>query len=447
MILVVIAMPWAACLLPFVLYYFTKMRSAYLVNSRELKRMEAVSRSPVYADFSATLDGIETLLAYNLQDKMTLRFGGRLETNARAWFSFLMLNRWFGFRLDSQCNIVVVVSSLMSVVLSQHSSLDVGLLGFALVYVLQLGGLFQYACRQSAEVEDAFTAVERLHRYANLPEEEGYATPVSGKVELEKKSTQQGKELRLENLTARYRKDLEPRLKGIDLVVKPGLKLGVCGRTGSGKSTLLLALLRLNIVSEGDLLLDGKSLLTEFDLQGHRRQFASIGQEAHFFSGTIRSNLDPFGDHSDEEIWSALGDARCDFVRDYAAKLDTVVEERGSNFSAGQSQLLSLARAILRLHTASIVLCDEVTASVDYQTDRLIQDTLRTAPAFKNCTIITIAHRLRTIADYDCIVVVSAGEVAEIGSPKDLLLDKRSLFFGLCQESNELEDIQHIAGL
>jgi len=471
--LVVVAMPWAAVLLPFLVYYFIKMRTAYVMNSRELKRMEAVSRSPIYADFSATLDGIETLLAYDLEGKMAARFSGRLETNARAWFSFLMLNRWFGFRLDSQCTVVVIVASLLSVVLSEQGSIDVGLLGFALVYVLQLGGLFQYACRQSAEVEDAFTAVERLHRYAELEPEEGYAdeqgvlvtdADVAGKVKVEgtveeaediglqqgqrgRLKSAGGKELRLDALTVRYRKDLEPRLKAVDLVVPPGTKLGVCGRTGSGKSTMLLALLRLNIVTSGDLLLNGKSLLTDYDLQGHRRQFASIGQEAHFFSGTVRSNLDPFGEHSDEELWAALHDAHCGFVGENALKLDAVVAERGGNYSAGQAQLLSLARAILRLRTASIVLCDEVTASVDYQTDRLIQDTLRTAPAFRDCTIVTIAHRLRTIADYDTVCVVSAGEVAEVGSPADLLKNKGSLFYSLCEESNELGDIMTLAGL
>jgi ABC-type multidrug transport system fused ATPase/permease subunit len=134
-------------------------------------------------------------------------------------------------------------------------------------------------------------------------------------------------------------------------------------------------------------------------------------------------------------------------VGENALKLEAVVAERGGNYSAGQAQLLSLARAILRLRTASIVLCDEVTASVDYQTDRLIQDTLRTAPAFRDCTIVTIAHRLRTIADYDMVCVVSAGEVAELGSPADLLKNKSSLFYSLCEESNELGDIMTLAGL
>jgi len=415
------------------------MRKAYLTNSRELKRLEAVSRSPVYADFSATLEGINTLLAYDLQAQMTDVFWKRLETNARAWFSFLMLNRWLGFRLDMQCTVVVVVATILAVVLRQNtSSINVGLLGFALVYILQLGGLFQFAVRQSAEVEDSMTAIERLLTYSNLIPETGYIKdtyqPQSGYV---------GKQLELRNVEVRYRSDLQPRLINANLIIPSKYKVGVCGRTGGGKSTLMLALMRLNIISSGDMRLGDKSLL-EMDIQTSRRQFASIGQEAYFFSGSVRFNIDPFEEYTDDEIWGALRDAHIyDKIKSNPLGLQALISEKGQNYSVGERQLLSLARAILR--GAPVVLCDEVTASVDFQTDALIQRTLRQSPALKNATLITIAHRLRTICDYDMVVYIDQGHIAEVGSPRELLTQPTSLFYKLCAETNELEEIKRLA--
>jgi len=229
----------------------------------------------------------------------------------------------------------------------------------------------------------------------------------------------------------------------VDLSIPAGCKVGVCGRTGGGKSTLLLALLRLNVISEGDIMMDGQSILAE-DVQKARRRFANIPQEPHFFSGTVRFNIDPFGEYADEEIWAALKDAHiADYVSSDPLKLGAPVSEGGSNFSVGQRQLLSMARAILR--KASVVLCDEVTASVDFQNDKLIQETLRKSPTFRSATIVTIAHRLRTIADCDLIIVVDAAKIAEVGDPVELLKSKTGLFFRLCEESGELAELESLA--
>jgi ATP-binding cassette subfamily C (CFTR/MRP) protein 1 len=248
----------------------------------------------------------------------------------------------------------------------------------------------------------------------------------------------------IQNITVRYRDDLEPVIQSLSLNIPAGSKVGICGRTGCGKSSTLLALLRLNIISEGDVLIDGESLLG-MDLETARSRISVIPQDPHLFSGTVRFNLDPFEVYTDQEIWAALEDAHIkEYVSSDTLGLFKLVEEGGKNFSVGQRQLLSLARAILR--RCEIVLMDEVTASIDYVTDGLIQETIRSSEALKHSTIITVAHRLRTIADSDIVVVMAVGgTVAEKGPPAELLSREDSQFRALAEETNELEEILRIA--
>jgi ABC-type multidrug transport system fused ATPase/permease subunit len=249
--------------------------------------------------------------------------------------------------------------------------------------------------------------------------------------------------LELQNLTVTYHTEMEPVLKNISVRIPAGAKVGICGRTGSGKSSTLLALLRLNIVTKGDILLDGDSLL-RMSLEDARAQLSTIPQDPHLFSGTIRFNVDPFGVYTDEEIWSALESACIKpYIMTDAAGLNMMVDEGGKNFSVGQRQLISMSRAILR--HCPVVLMDEVTASIDYDTDRAIQRTIRTSPALCSSTIITVAHRLRTIADSDLIMVVQKGDLVEFGRPVDLLASAGSIYKTLAVESNELEEICRLA--
>ena len=251
--------------------------------------------------------------------------------------------------------------------------------------------------------------------------------------------------LSINNMTVKYREDYNtPVLKSMSLSIPGGTKVGVIGRTGCGKSSLLLALLRLNIITAGDVTVDGESILS-MNLEHSRRIFSVIPQDPHLFSGTVRFNLDPFAIYSDAEIWAALDSAHIrDCVQNDPLGLSKSVEEGGLNFSVGQRQLLSLSRAILR--KSKIVLMDEVTASIDYTTDRLIQKTIRTTKSMKDCTIISVAHRLRTVADSDLVVVMeTGGVVGEVGAPLDLLNNPLSLFHQFAQETNEFEDILKIA--
>ena len=491
LILICITLPWIAILVPVIIVSFIKLRDKYICSTCEIKRIEAITRSPIYADFSATLEGLTTLRAYKLETRVASLFQRQIDENARATFSFMTCARWLGLRLDTECTVLLTIVCFLSVVL--RDSMDVGLLGFALVYTMSLSGTFQWMVRVSVDVETQMTAVERINSYSMLPPEEGYRTSledallstdvtsatgsggsssnncsgsgsrhinsqhlysqVSEKVEGEHESSATHSEHRgnllLRDLTVTYRTDLDPVLKNINLDIPAGCKVGICGRTGSGKSSSLLALLRLNIITSGDILLDGESLLA-MDLQSARSQLSIIPQDPHLFSGTVRFNLDPFSMHTDMQIWRALEDAHIhDHIKQDPLGLSAVVEESGKNFSVGQRQLLSLARAILR--ESKVVLMDEVTASIDYLTDRLIQETIRTSPALRDSTIITVAHRLRTIADSDLIVVVHAGEIVEMGSPGSLLMAAKgrpevdSPFTKLVQESNEYDEIFKIA--
>ncbi len=347
-------------------------------------------------------------------------------------------------------------------------------MGFTLTYTLALSGLLQWAARQSAEVENMLTSVERISAYSSLAAEVGYTStrpvlnyddgdgdpclspvktsnildnqeaPSSENDSRDSKDKIMRGELRIIDLFVSYREDMTPVLRNINLHIPAGSRVGVCGRTGSGKSSLLLSLLRLNVILSGDILLDGQSLIST-SLENAREIVTSIPQTPDLFSGTVRFNLDPFRQYSDLAIWDALKAAHIDdYIRRNPRGLEASVEEGGRNFSVGQRQLLNLARAILR--RSPLVLLDEVTASVDYATDRLLQEAIRQSPSFAFSTVITIAHRLRTIADNNLIVVIRDGEVAEVGSPKELL-QKASLFRVLAIESNEFNDICKLAGL
>jgi ABC-type multidrug transport system fused ATPase/permease subunit len=391
----------------------------------------------------------------------------RLARNATAWYWWLIANRWFGFWLDALCCALTAATALAAVFMKQH--VEPGLIGLALVYVLALSGLFQYMMRQSALVETYMTSVERLSHYANQLESEeeslakalppdspgallppassaafvaaaatGQSGPGAGadsSVSLRVRSRERSSSfekppsaaglwpregaLRLEGLRVRYREDLPEVLKGITADLTGFKKVGVVGRTGSGKSSLLLALARLNQVCGGRVLLDGVDTAA-LPLATLRTAVAVIPQEPHLFSGTVRFNLDPFGAYSDAAVWAALDATQLrGLVADLPGQLQGRVAEGGSTWSAGQRQLLSLARALL--HRRQLVLLDEATASVDHASDQRIQRMLRTDQAFAGATLVVIAHRIDTVLDSDVVLVLEKGQLAEMGPPQALI--------------------------
>eukprot|EP00756_Hemistasia_phaeocysticola_P028921 Hpha_TRINITY_DN16199_c4_g4::TRINITY_DN16199_c4_g4_i1::g.7307::m.7307/K05673/ABCC4; ATP-binding cassette, subfamily C (CFTR/MRP), member 4 len=374
---------------------------------RELKRLDGTSRSPFYARFTANLSGLLCIRAFGREEESKESFVGLLNANATAWYWWLLANRWVGFRLDMLATGVIV--SCVGLALVLRKEVDAGMFGLATAYAMSLSGMLQYCVRQSAQVETFMTCVERVLHYATQLPQEGADLPPSAP-----EGFPASGEVGLQGLCVRYREDLPVVLRDVTATVPSGKKVGIVGRTGSGKSSLVQALLGLNEVCGGTLSLGGVDV-QKLPLKNRRNAVSYIPQDPVLFQGSVRSNLDPFGDHPDSELKEVLVAARLPAHVD----LETSIEEAGGNFSTGERQLFSLARAMLR--RAPIVIMDEATASVDYETDALIQATIRSSTFFKGSTLLVIAHRLETVRDSDLILVFDAGCLVEHGPPQELL--------------------------
>lgn len=303
-----------------------------------------------------------------------------------------------------------------------------GNVGLAITQAIGLTGMLQWGMRQSAELENQMTSVERVLEYSSLKSEPPLESPPKNKPS--KEWPEKG-EIKFVHLYLKYNREDPYVLKNLNFVINPQEKVGVVGRTGAGKSSLLYALFRLTEF-EGQIIIDGRDT-KELGLHDLRSKISIIPQEPVLFSGTLRKNLDPFDEYSDEILWKALQDVELkEAVSDLAAGLNSKMSEGGSNFSFGQRQLVCLARAIIR--NDKILVLDEATANVDLQTDALIQKTIRIK--FSECTVITIAHRLNTVIDSDRILVIEAGQVMEFDHPY-VLLKNKGVFYGMVQQTGK----------
>ncbi|KAM7197693.1 P-loop containing nucleoside triphosphate hydrolase protein [Rhypophila sp. PSN 637] len=425
--------PFVAFIIPLGAMYMFIQRY-YLRASRELKRLDSVSRSPIYAHFQESLGGISTIRAYRQQDRFENENEWRVDANLRAYFPSISANRWLAVRLEFIGAVVILAAAGLAVAsVASGSGLTEGMVGLAMSYALQITTSLNWIVRQSVEVETNIVSVERVLEYASLPSEAPeiihrnrppVSWPSRGEVEFK-------------NYSTRYREGLDLVLKNISLDIKSHEKIGVVGRTGAGKSSLTLALFRIIEAATGEMDLDGLNTST-IGLLDLRRRLAIIPQDAALFEGTVRDNLDPGHVHDDTELWSVLEHARLkDHVVSMDGGLEARINEGGSNLSQGQRQLVSLARAMLT--PSNILVLDEATAAVDVQTDAMLQATLR-SPLFSNRTIITVAHRINTILDSDRVVVLEKGEVVEFDTPK-ALIKQRGMFYSLVKEAGLLESI------
>jgi ATP-binding cassette, subfamily C (CFTR/MRP), member 1 len=410
----------------------------YLRTSRELKRLDSISRSPIYAHFQESLSGISTIRAYRQTKRFALENEWRVDANLRAYFPSISSNRWLAVRLEFIGSIIILAAASFAIIsVATGSGLSAGLVGLAMSYALQITQSLNWIVRQTVEVETNIVSVERVLEYARLPSEapeiiSKHRPPVSwppkGAVSFNGYST-------------RYRPGLDLVLKNINLSIKSHEKVGVVGRTGAGKSSLTLALFRIIEPVQGDVTIDDLST-SSIGLLDLRRRLAIIPQDAALFEGTVRDNLDPGHVHDDTELWSVLDHARLrEHVASMPGQLDATIHEGGSNLSQGQRQLVSLARALLT--PSNILVLDEATAAVDVETDAMLQTTLR-SNMFKDRTIITIAHRINTILDSDRIVVLDHGEVKEFDTPAELV-SRRGLFYELVREAGLLGSVENAA--
>uniref|UniRef100_A0A8P0T898 Multidrug resistance-associated protein 4 n=1 Tax=Canis lupus familiaris TaxID=9615 RepID=A0A8P0T898_CANLF len=418
----VAVIPWIAIpLLPLAVIFFI-LRRYFLATSRDVKRLESTSRSPVFSHLSSSLQGLWTIRAYKAEERFQELFDAHQDLHSEAWFLFLTTSRWFAVRLDAICAMFVIVVAFGSLILAK--TVDAGQVGLALSYALTLMGMFQWSVRQSAEVENMMISVERVMEYTDLEKEAPW--------EYQKRPPptwpQEGT-IVFDNVNFTYSLDGPLVLKHLTALIKSREKVGIVGRTGAGKSSLIAALFRLS-EPEGKIWID-RILTTEIGLHDLRKKMSIIPQEPVLFTGTMRKNLDPFNEHTDEELWNALTEVQLkDAVEDLPGKLDTELAESGSNFSVGQRQLVCLARAILRKNR--ILIIDEATANVDPRTDELIQKKIR--EKFAHCTVLTIAHRLNTIIDSDKIMVLDSGRLKEYDEPYVLLQNEESLFYKMVQQ-------------
>ncbi|XP_044597658.1 multidrug resistance-associated protein 1 isoform X2 [Cotesia glomerata] len=406
-----------------VLYYF--IQRFYVATSRQLKRLESVSRSPIYSHFGESITGAQTIRAFNVQERFIYESERRVDFNQMCYFPGIISNRWLAVRLEMVGNMIIFFAAMFSV--AGRDSLSAGLVGLSVSYALQITQTLNWLVRMTSDVETNIVAVERIKEYGETPQEAPWEIPSTAPP---KDWPSEGR-VEFRDYKVRYREGLDLVLNGLSFSVNGGEKVGIVGRTGAGKSSLTLSLFRIIEAAEGKIFIDGIDI-SELGLHALRARLTIIPQDPVLFSGTLRLNLDPFDVHTDEQIWQALEHAHLKaFAKTLPNGLMYLVSEGGDNLSVGQRQLICLARALLR--KTKILILDEATAAVDLETDDLIQRTIR--EEFKDCTVLTIAHRLNTILDSDRVIVLDKGVITEFDKPENLLQKPTSAFYSMAKDS------------
>ncbi|XP_065071380.1 ATP-binding cassette sub-family C member 4-like isoform X2 [Rhopilema esculentum] len=415
-------------MIPLAIAFFL-LRRYYLQTARDIKRLEGISRSPMFAHLSATLEGLTTIRSSGSVDKVTEEFLECQDHQSDGWFLFISSSRWFSIRLEAILLLFIGFTVFAPMIIQHFATVDATLVGLTLIYCLQLGGLFQWCVRQTAQVESLMTSTERIVEYCNLdPEPE-----IDTKTVLSKGWPKYGI-ITAEGASFAHHKSLPYVLKTMFFCIRASEKVGVIGRTGAGKSSLIAAMFRTGKLM-GTIRIDGVAT-SDIPLKTLRSSMSVIPQDPVLFSGTLRINIDPFNEFEDPDIWEVLEEVQLkDVVFELPNKLTTEVSEGGANFSVGQRQLLCLARALLL--RKKILFIDEATANVDNDTDALIQETIK--DKFRDCTVITIAHRLNTIMDCDRIMVIKAGKIVQFDDPCELFKDKDGEFKQLVNQSGNVE--------
>ncbi|KAF9932405.1 hypothetical protein FBU30_008257 [Linnemannia zychae] len=450
---------------PLILIYFW-IQSYFIKSSGSLKRLNSVSKSPLYQHFSETLSGVSTIrVMKGLQEQFVEQNEIRSDLLANRYNGYTLANRWLQIRLETLGALTVFIAASLAV--WSAGSLDPSIVGLALSYSLNMVQFINYMVRTVNEVQNALVAVERVDEYTQKPTE----APIETGVVLPENWPAHGR-IVFKNYSARYREGLDLVIKDISFTVAPTEKVGIVGRTGAGKSSLTLALFRIIEAADsywakasdpnfdaaecqfvqtvqqifstengsgGSIEIDGVDIST-LGLRDLRQHLSIIPQDPTLFAGSVRDNLDPFEEHTDTELWEALERAHLkSHISALAGGLSFEVAQNGDNFSVGQRALICLARALLR--KTKVLVLDEATAAVDVETDDLIQKTIR--KEFRDRTILTIAHRIKTVMDSDKILVLEKGRVQEFESPKTLLARKESLFHQLAVQAGEVDTIHH----
>ncbi|KAJ2928555.1 hypothetical protein H1R20_g8545, partial [Candolleomyces eurysporus] len=431
-----------------VLYY--NAAKIYGQTSRDMRRLDSVSRSPLYSIYGETIAGVPVLRAFGASSKLLRDMLRCVDTNSNPYYWMWGLNRWLSIRFDFLAAAVVGAASAACLM---TPTISASLAGFTLAFASTITNDLLSMVHRFVGLEQSMVALERIKEYSELKRE----PPEIVEPRPDASWPSQG-DIKCEDLVIRYAPDLPDVLHNLNFEIRPGEKVGILGRTGSGKSTLALSFFRFVEATQGRIVVDGVDI-SKIGLTDLRGKLTIIPQDPSILSGTLRSTLDVFDEYEDAEIYEALrrvhlippesastpeGDSEAinaNVFRD----LDFSVSEGGENFSTGEKQLLCMARAILK--RSKVLVMDEATASVDYATDELISKTIR--QEFAESTILTIAHRLRTVIDYDRVMLLDQGRIIEFDKPSTLLSDSSSQFYALCKATGkeEFANLQTMAGV
>uniref|UniRef100_A0A8B9NIX5 Uncharacterized protein n=1 Tax=Accipiter nisus TaxID=211598 RepID=A0A8B9NIX5_9AVES len=419
LLMISLATPFfALVIIPLSIFYYFVLRF-YVSTSRQLRRLDSVTRSPIYSHFGETVSGLSVIRAFGHQERFLQQNESTMDINQKSVYAWIVSNRWLAIRLEFVGSLVVFFSALLAVI--SKGTLEGGIVGLSVSSALNVTQTLNWLVRTSSELETNIVAVERVHEYTKAPwvteKRPPHGWPSKG-------------EIQFVDYKVRYRPELELVLQGITCNIGSTEKVGVVGRTGAGKSSLTNCLFRVLEAAGGTIIIDEVDIAT-IGLHDLRQNLTIIPQDPVLFSGTLRMNLDPFDQYTDEEVWKALELAHLKtYVQDLPEGLLHLVSEAGENLSVGQRQLVCLARALLR--KAKILILDEATAAVDLETDHLIQTTIRSE--FADCTVLTIAHRLHTIMDSNRVMVLQAGRIVEYDSPEELL-KKHGVFSAMAKDA------------
>ncbi|CAE6396057.1 unnamed protein product [Rhizoctonia solani] len=425
------------------LYY--NVSKVYGQTSRDMRRLDSVTRSPLYSIYGETIAGVTVIRAFGASSMFLREMLRCVDTNACPYYGMWSVNRWLSVRFNMLSATIVAITGAVMLV---DNNVDASFAGFALAFASTITGDLLFMVRRFVGLEQSMVALERINEFSTIAQE----APEFIEPRPSASWPERG-DISVENLTIRYAPTLPNVLHNLTFDIKARSKIGVLGRTGSGKSTLALSFFRFVEATEGRIVIDGIDI-SKLGLTDLRSRLTIIPQDPTILSGTLRTTLDVFDEYEDHEIFEALRRVHllpstdepevnlgenANVFRD----LDSPVSEGGENFSAGEKQLLCMARAILK--RAKVLFCDEATASVDYVTDELISQTIR--KEFAESTIVTIAHRLRTIIDYDKVLVMDQGHIAEYDEPSVLLANPSSKFYSLCKAtgSKEFATLKHMA--
>ena len=400
-------------------------QTIYVSTSRQVKRLESISRSPIYSHFNETLTGTSTIRAFRMDQEFIAESERKVDFNQICYYPSIIGYRWISVLLENMGNLLTFAAAIF--VVAAGDKVEPGQVGLIIAYAVNITSILTGLVRTTADVETNIVAMERIKEYSDISSEADWMIEDKS----EHGSWPEFGRVQFKEYGMRYREGLDLVLRSISCDVAGGEKIGIVGRTGAGKSSLTMALFRLVEATEGKIIIDGLDV-AKMGLHALRTKITIIPQDPVLFSGTLRMNLDPFNIYTDDQVWSVLKLAHLhEYVSSLELGLQHYISEGGDNLSVGQRQLVCLSRALLK--KTKILVLDEATAAVDLETDDFIQETIR--KEFKDSTVLTIAHRLNTIMDYDRIMVLDKGSIAEFDTVKGLMKKEDGIFYSMAKNA------------